>query len=328
MQITHARRGARIFGLALAALAIAVPTASAHQARHGHKRHGHHGHTATRRRTSRSSCSAINDFHGHLAPDTPGTIQTGCCVTNPATATWTQTTVPAGGIAYLATHIKALRARHREQLRRRRGRHDRRQPAGVGALPRRADDRGAEHDRPRRRRRRQPRVRRGHRRAAAHAVRQPPRRRRVPSRRRLPGRHAVPRRAASRTWPPTSSSRARTGRSSRPTRSSKVDGAKIALHRHDLRGDADRRDAVRRRGARLPRRGRRPPTRSCASSAASRASRRSSCCCTRAARSVRRRRPPRRARRPARSTPTSTSASTSTAPRSRTSPPGSTSASA
>ncbi len=58
---------------------------------------------------------AINDLHGHLAPDTPGTIQIGCCdpvidrVTKLQTA-WTQKTVKAGGIAYLATHIKALRA--------------------------------------------------------------------------------------------------------------------------------------------------------------------------------------------------------------------------
>jgi 5'-nucleotidase len=58
---------------------------------------------------------AINDLHGHLAPDTPGSIQTGCCnavidrVTGLQTA-WTQKTVRAGGIAYLATHIKALRA--------------------------------------------------------------------------------------------------------------------------------------------------------------------------------------------------------------------------
>jgi 5'-nucleotidase len=56
---------------------------------------------------------AINDLHGHLAPNTPGTIQVGCC--NPVTSGgvqtgWTQKTVPAGGIAYLATHIKALRA--------------------------------------------------------------------------------------------------------------------------------------------------------------------------------------------------------------------------
>ncbi|MFL5651723.1 MAG: hypothetical protein ACJ777_10610, partial [Chloroflexota bacterium] len=57
---------------------------------------------------------AINDLHGHLAPNTPGTIQIGCC--NPVTNSsgvqtgWTQRTVPAGGIAYLATHIKSLRA--------------------------------------------------------------------------------------------------------------------------------------------------------------------------------------------------------------------------
>jgi 5'-nucleotidase len=57
---------------------------------------------------------AINDLHGHLAPNTPGTIQVGCC--NPVLNSsgvqtgWTQKTVPAGGIAYLATRIKSLRA--------------------------------------------------------------------------------------------------------------------------------------------------------------------------------------------------------------------------
>jgi 5'-nucleotidase len=55
---------------------------------------------------------AINDLHGHLAPNTPGTIQVGCC--NPVLSGgvqvgWTQKTVPAGGIAYLATHIRSLR---------------------------------------------------------------------------------------------------------------------------------------------------------------------------------------------------------------------------
>jgi 5'-nucleotidase len=57
---------------------------------------------------------AINDLHGHLQPNTPGTIQVGCC--NPVRNAsgvqtgWTQKTVPAGGIAYLAAHVKALRA--------------------------------------------------------------------------------------------------------------------------------------------------------------------------------------------------------------------------
>jgi 5'-nucleotidase len=56
---------------------------------------------------------AINDLHGHLAPNTPGTIQVGCCnpvLTSGVQTGWTQKTVPAGGVAYLATHIDALRA--------------------------------------------------------------------------------------------------------------------------------------------------------------------------------------------------------------------------
>jgi 5'-nucleotidase len=56
---------------------------------------------------------AINDLHGHLAPNTPGTIQVGCCnpvISGGVQTGWTQKTVPAGGIAYLATHMKALRS--------------------------------------------------------------------------------------------------------------------------------------------------------------------------------------------------------------------------
>ena len=56
---------------------------------------------------------AINDLHGHLQPSTPGTVQVGCC--NPVNNSsgiqtgWTQKTVPAGGIEYLATHVKGMR---------------------------------------------------------------------------------------------------------------------------------------------------------------------------------------------------------------------------
>src|SRR5918911_1421842 len=56
---------------------------------------------------------AINDFHGHLDPSTPGTIQVGCC--NPVRNSsgvqtgWTPKTVPAGGLPFLATHMKALK---------------------------------------------------------------------------------------------------------------------------------------------------------------------------------------------------------------------------
>src|SRR4051794_35538038 len=56
---------------------------------------------------------AINDLHGHLAPNTPGTVQVGCCnpVKNAAGVQtgWTQKPVPAGGIAYLGTHFASLR---------------------------------------------------------------------------------------------------------------------------------------------------------------------------------------------------------------------------
>src|SRR5919198_6726524 len=57
---------------------------------------------------------AINDLHGHLQPNTPGNIQIGCCnPVNNSSGTqtgWTQKVVPAGGIAYLAAHMKTLRA--------------------------------------------------------------------------------------------------------------------------------------------------------------------------------------------------------------------------
>src|ERR687897_333168 len=98
MHVSRARSGARILGLALTALAIAVPAAQAKD----------------KAKDRHVQLLAINDLHGHLQPNTPGTIQVGCC--NPVVNSsgvqtgWTQKTVPAGGIAYLATHIKALRA--------------------------------------------------------------------------------------------------------------------------------------------------------------------------------------------------------------------------
>ena len=52
---------------------------------------------------------AFNDFHGHLEPTTPGTIQIGCCVPNATNTAWTPRTVPAGGVEYFATHLKGLR---------------------------------------------------------------------------------------------------------------------------------------------------------------------------------------------------------------------------
>jgi 5'-nucleotidase len=94
------------------ALMLALPaTAGAH---HRHRHHGHH-----QARDTHVQLLAINDLHGHLAPNTPGTIQTGCCkpvLTNGVQTGWTQNTVPAGGIAYLGTHMKALRATNRNTI--------------------------------------------------------------------------------------------------------------------------------------------------------------------------------------------------------------------
>jgi 5'-nucleotidase len=60
---------------------------------------------------------AINDFHGNLQPNTPGTIRY-CCEldTNPAVNRPVVVTRPAGGIEYLATLVKNLRDRNSNTL--------------------------------------------------------------------------------------------------------------------------------------------------------------------------------------------------------------------
>ena len=101
MQISRARSGARILGLALAALAVAVPAAQAAPKEKAKNEH--------------VQLLAINDLHGHLQPTTPGSIQVGCCNpvnTNGVQTGWTAKTVPAGGISFLATHIRQLRAQN------------------------------------------------------------------------------------------------------------------------------------------------------------------------------------------------------------------------
>jgi 5'-nucleotidase len=58
---------------------------------------------------------ALNDFHGHIGPETPGTIKpfdTGAGSTSPNP----DPTVVAGGAAYLATHIRALEKRNPNSL--------------------------------------------------------------------------------------------------------------------------------------------------------------------------------------------------------------------
>src|SRR3954452_7671726 len=56
---------------------------------------------------------AINDFHGNLQPNTPGTTRY-CCEmdTNPTVNRPVVVTRPTGGIEYLATLVKSLRDRN------------------------------------------------------------------------------------------------------------------------------------------------------------------------------------------------------------------------
>jgi 5'-nucleotidase len=95
MQISHARSGARILGLALAALAIAVPAAQA----------------AKPSKPSKDvpvQLLGINDFHGNLEPPTGS----GGLITEVAGGT----AVPAGGAVYLANQLRTLRQQNPNTL--------------------------------------------------------------------------------------------------------------------------------------------------------------------------------------------------------------------
>jgi 5'-nucleotidase len=92
MQISHARGGARILGLALAVLSIAVPTAQA----------------APPDKDVSVQLLGINDFHGNLEPPTGsgGRIQE--IAGGP--------TIDAGGAVYLATQLRTLRRQNPNTL--------------------------------------------------------------------------------------------------------------------------------------------------------------------------------------------------------------------
>ncbi len=83
-------------------LVVAVPVASADDG-HGDKDRG-------KDKSTHVQLLAINDFHGHLQANTPGTI-TYCCEldTNPAVNKPVAVRRSAGGIEYLGTLVKQLR---------------------------------------------------------------------------------------------------------------------------------------------------------------------------------------------------------------------------
>ena len=70
--------------LALLALAVTLPATAANKPK--------------KLKTVDVTLLAVNDFHGHLEPQTPGSI------VNPDTGL----AVPAGGAEYVSTHLKAL----------------------------------------------------------------------------------------------------------------------------------------------------------------------------------------------------------------------------
>jgi 5'-nucleotidase len=90
MKTSHVRTGVRILGLALAVLAIAVPSAAAVPP------------------DVDVQLLGINDFHGNLEPPT-GSV--GRILPAPG-----QSEVQAGGAAFLASHIRALRATNPNSL--------------------------------------------------------------------------------------------------------------------------------------------------------------------------------------------------------------------
>jgi 5'-nucleotidase len=98
MQISHARNGARILGLALLALAIAVPAAQAGGKHWKHKKS----------KDISVQLLGINDFHGNLEPPTGsgGRIQE--VAGGP--------TIDAGGAVYLANQLRTLRRQNRNNL--------------------------------------------------------------------------------------------------------------------------------------------------------------------------------------------------------------------
>ena len=180
---------------------------------------------------------SFNDFHGNLEPPSGSsgrlvldhTLAAGA--TRPADVTTDTLTPPGvGGVEYLATHLAAgARGRTTSSLTVAAGDLIGASPLLSGAFHDEPIDRGAQRAQARRLGGRQPRVRRGLRRAAAHGERRLHRRRRRREQPELvPGRHI---RAApiSTTSPPTSSTRARARRSSRRTRSRRSKGAKIGF---------------------------------------------------------------------------------------------------
>ena len=247
-------------------LAIAAPAAAKP------KHHKHH-----KPKDVKVQLLALNDFHGNLQTTTTGGIRLDPPPVQPAPpAPRCRRPGPPAARAILGSYVRELERGNRNSLLVSAGDLIGASPLAVGALPRRAHDRGHEPARARPQRGRQPRVRRGRRRAQAHAARRLPPGRRLRGRHRFQGRGLqVPRRQRDPQGQRQDAVPA--------LRDPPLPGQEDRLHRHDARRDAEHRLAVRHRQPRASSTRRRPRTATRASSGAATASRRSSCCSTRAA---------------------------------------------
>ena len=103
---------ARLLTLCMALLlALAVP-ASADRDDDDDDRRGH----GKRSKTVDVQLLGLNDFHGHLEANTPGTISPSGRPATPNTDPPFDDRVRAGGVEYLATYIRNLESQHRNSL--------------------------------------------------------------------------------------------------------------------------------------------------------------------------------------------------------------------
>ena len=185
---------------------------------------------------------AINDFHGHLKPPLGGIVH---CRSDRQD----QADRRLGRRCRAHGDARQGPARQEEALRVRGGRRpDRREPAAVGGVPRRAHHRGALRHGPRDHGGRQSRVRRGQGRAAAHAER------RLPPQGRLQG----PTQVRGRQVPLSGGEHLRhedRQDTAAGLRDQGVRGHPRRLHRPHPEGHAQDRVALGRHGPRVPRRG-------------------------------------------------------------------------
>ncbi len=122
MTTRRTQRLARVLAVTSAtALAVTMSSGSALAGGHGRGDDHGRGHGHQKPKTTQIQLLSFNDFHGNLeAPGgSSGRLTTGYTeVQNPDTKAWSAsaTTVDAGGVEYLATHLKQARQGHRNTV--------------------------------------------------------------------------------------------------------------------------------------------------------------------------------------------------------------------